>query len=82
MHNKQNQKNSVHHNQRIKSLFEHRICSKAVFRGQQQRGAKDPGEKKSFVGCEGVISHFSFLFVITAIFVSYALDKKGDFYIY
>lgn len=28
------------------------------------------------------IFHFSFLFVITVIFVSCALDKKGDFYIY
>lgn len=46
MHNKQNQKNNVHHNQRIKSLFEHCISSKAVFRGQQHRGAKDAREKK------------------------------------
>lgn len=31
---------------------------------------------------KGLISHFSFLFVIGVIFVSHALDKKGDFYIY
>lgn len=38
--------------------------------------------KKGLLLVKGLISHFSFLFVITVIFVSYALDKKGDFYIY
>lgn len=65
----------------MKSPFECPVSSKAVFRGQQDRGAKDDSKKSSLL-VKGLIFHFSFLFVITVIFVSCALDKKGDFYIY
>lgn len=38
-------------------------------------------EKKRSIADQGLILHFSLLFVIPVIFVSYALAKKGESYL-
>lgn len=38
-------------------------------------------KKKRFIAGQWLIHHFSFLFVIPVIFVSYALAKKGKSYL-
>lgn len=38
-------------------------------------------KKKRFIAGQGFIPHFSFLFVILVIFVSYALAKEGESYL-
>lgn len=42
---------------------------------------KKKKERKASLLAKGLIHHFSFLFVIPVIFVSYALAKKGDSYL-
>lgn len=37
--------------------------------------------EKRFIAGQGFIPHFSFLFVILVIFVSYALAKEGESYL-
>lgn len=54
---------------------------KNLFQNPLVSGWIEKKKKKSLVAGQGFTQHFSFLFVIPVIFVSYALAKKGDLYL-